>query len=83
MRLLWIAFWAGLGILLLVAGMRMRRESRRRYEQQGPEVDDEAMRRIVEDGVLVTEEDEPLDLDEIQREERRFWEETWDEAEEF
>jgi hypothetical protein len=47
-------------------------------------VDDDVLRRIIEEGVVRTDEDEPLDLDEIREEERRFWEgEEWDEADEW
>lgn len=83
MRLLWILFWFGLGVLLVAAGVRFRTRMRARYGRSRPVVDDEAVRRIVADGVLTTEEDEPLDLEEIEDEERRFWEETWDEADEW
>lgn len=84
MRLVWILFWFGLGLLLVAAGVRLRARLRRHSEARGPTVDDEALRRIVEEGRLVTDEDEPLDLGEIREEERRFWEdERWDEADEF
>lgn len=84
MRLVWILFWFGLGLLLVAAGVRLRARLRRRSDPWGPTVDDEALRRIVEEGRLVTDEDEPLDLREIREEERRFWEEErWDEADEF
>jgi hypothetical protein len=46
-------------------------------------VDDDAVRSILERGVLVTEDDEPLDYDEIDEEERRFWSESWDEPDEW
>jgi len=48
-----------------------------------PTVDDAAVRAILETGVLVTDEDEPLDLESIDEEERRFWSEKWDEPEEW
>ena len=84
MRLFWILFWFALALLLVAAGVRLRARMRRRYGRSGPLVDDDAVRRIVEDGVLTTDEDEPLDLEEIEAEERRFWdEEEWDEAEEW
>jgi len=43
---------------------------------------DEAIRQIESHGRL--EREEPLDLEEIDEEERRFWqEESWDESEEW
>ena len=48
-----------------------------------PVVDDDAVKAILETGRLVTEEEEPLDLREIEEEERRFWSERWDEPEEW
>ncbi len=44
-------------------------------------LDDAQIRRIEETGRL--EVDEPLDREEIQAEEKRFWEESWDEPEEW
>lgn len=76
-------FWIGAGLLVLAAGVRMRR-NRREEISDVPGVDDDDIRRILETGVLAREEDEPLDLEEIEEEERRFWEESeWDQAEEF
>lgn len=73
------AFLVGLtvasGILL-----RYRLSGRGR---RSPTVDDAAVRTILEKGVLVTDEDEPLDLESIDEEERRFWSEKWDEPEEW
>lgn len=84
MRLLWILFWFALALLLVIAGVRLRTRMRRRERRSEPRVDDEAVRRIVEEGALRTDEDEPLDLDGIAEQERRFWEEEqWDEADEF
>lgn len=84
MRLVWILFWFGLGLLLVAAGFRLRARIRERWNASGPRVDDDAVRRIEDEGVLWTDEDEPLDLREIEEEERRFWEEEeWDEADEW
>jgi len=47
-----------------------------------PVVDDEAIVRILEEGVLEEGADELLDQAEIDGEERRFWSERWDEPEE-
>jgi len=46
-------------------------------------VDDDAIGRIIDDGVIESKEDEPLDLNEIEAEERLFWEQSWEEAEEW
>lgn len=80
--------FAVLAVLVALAGLRRRREvSAETRRRGGTDVDDEAMRRIQEEGRMGSafeDEDEPLDLDEIDREERRFWEESsWDEPEEL
>ena len=73
-----LIFPLGLVLLLVAAGLALR--SRRR-EAFGPRtlLDDDAINRIIEDGRLFVDEDEPLDLDEIEDEEERFWSESWDE----
>jgi hypothetical protein len=45
-------------------------------------VDDEALDTIRNTGIL-TDDDEPLDIREIDEEERKFWSESWDEPEEL
>lgn len=75
--------WAGLGILAAVAWYSVRARLRRSLRSQTVEVDDDAIAQILEDGVLATDEDDPLDLEHIRREEDDFWEKTWDEAEEL
>jgi len=69
--------------LVVASGIQMRVRMRRRLRQARPLVDDAAVRAIVEHGVLTTDEDEPLDYDEIDEEERRFWSESWDEPDEW
>jgi hypothetical protein len=69
--------------LAVIAGVLARRRRRRGWGQPPPTVDDEAIRKILNRGVLETDEDEPLDLGEIEEEERRFWSENWDEPEEL
>lgn len=69
--------------LVVAAGIQLRARIRRRIGPLRPRVDDAAVRAILERGVVVSDEDEPLDLDEIEREERRFWTERWDEADEW
>lgn len=66
---------------LIVAAYLKLRQQRASYSAG---LDDEHIRRIVDDGFLVYEEDEPLDLQEIEQAEREFWtEEHWDEADEW
>ena len=48
-----------------------------------PVLDDNAIETIMEIGELRTDEDEPLDLEEIDEEEERFWRESWDQPEEL
>lgn len=78
-----VLVWAGLGILAAVAWYSVRARLRRSLRSQPVEVDDEAIAQILEDGVLATDEDDPLDLEHIRREEESFWEKTWDEPEEL
>lgn len=67
--------------LLGFAGIRLRGRIRRRLVRRVPVVDDRAVERILETGVLVVDDDPPLDQEEIDEEERRFWSERWDEPE--
>ncbi len=83
MRFFWPVVWAGLGIFLVVAWLSVRARFRRALADESVKVDDDAVAQILEDGVLSTSEDEPLDLEQIQKEEESFWEETWDEPEEL
>ncbi len=76
--------WLLLGALLLVAGITVRARLHHISQQPGPALDDDAIRGIMEEGTLTTDEDEPLDIDEVRREEQAFWdEERWDDADEF
>jgi hypothetical protein len=70
-----------LGIVALAAGLVYRTRLIRAIGGSPPIVTDELVRQIEEVGYV--EIDDPLDLDEIQEEEARFWEEKWDEPEEF
>lgn len=70
--------------LALASGIKLRVRISRRLGGTRPVVDDDAVRSILERGVVVTEEDEPLDYDEIDEEERRFWSsDGWDEPDEW
>jgi hypothetical protein len=78
----WI--WILLGAFAGVAGLRYRRRIHAaRAAGAPPAVDDDAIRRILQEGTLSTEEDEPLDLEEAARAEEAFWDEPWDEPEEY
>lgn len=70
-------------LALVILAWRKRRQTLRDRVQSPPlELDDRAVKRILDEGRLQTPEDAPLDLEEIEDEERRFWqEEGWDEAE--
>lgn len=73
---------AGLAVIVLVVVGWWRVRQRVPTSRAVPQVDDEALRRIIEDGSLPHEE--PLDLERAAEEERRFWnEERWDEADEW
>lgn len=74
------AFLVGLAA---ASGLRIRARLARWRARSSPLVDDEAVRRIVEEGVFDVAEVDRLDLDEIADEERRFWSERWDEPEEL
>ncbi|MEZ4415746.1 MAG: hypothetical protein R3E10_08320 [Gemmatimonadota bacterium] len=77
-----MAFGIPLLFLVLLAVAAMRR--RQRHGAARPGLDADHIRRIVEDGVLSYEPDEPLDEAEIAEAEEEFWEdERWDEAEEW
>ncbi|GMR13464.1 MAG: hypothetical protein BMS9Abin29_1674 [Gemmatimonadota bacterium] len=78
-----VLVWAGLGVLAAVAWYSVRARLRRSLRTRAVEVDDEAIAQILEDGVLATDEDDPLDLEHIREEEENFWKKPWDEAEEL
>lgn len=75
--------WILLAALVAVAAARYRRRLDRRRSAGAPSVDDAAIRRIVDEGRIEADDDEPLDLDEIERQEAEFWNESWDEPEEY
>lgn len=75
--------WGFLLGLLVASGVLLRLRLRERIGTAGPNVDDDDVRAILERGVLTFDDDEPLDLMEIDEEERRFWTEKWDEPEEW
>lgn len=81
MTVFWLVFWMGMTVLAVVAGVSLRVRLREGMQAPPPVVDDDAIRRILEEGVLEDGEDPPLDPEEIDAEERRFWSENWDEPE--
>jgi len=72
-----------LAAIVLAGGLLSRRRVRDTVEGDVPLVTDEVMRRILEEGHLDPDEDEPLDEDRIREAEDRFWDEEWDRPEEF
>ena len=81
--LFWFGFWAGLTVLALAAGVSLRTRLRERIDAPRPGIDDEAVEEILQSGTIVTSEDEPLDLGDIDEEERKFWSESWNEPDEW
>jgi hypothetical protein len=80
---LWLLVWTIAAALALVAAVRFPKRLRA-HVQRRPKLDDDDVRDIIAFGYFVSDEDEPLDLDQVHEEERRFWEEAeWDEAEEW
>lgn len=79
--------FAVLAVLVALTGLRKRREVKEGTERlDRPGLDDDVLRKIEAEGHPGSSfegEDEPLDLEEAEREERRFWEESWDDPEEF
>jgi hypothetical protein len=70
-----------MALLVLLSGILARLRTREAVRKENlPLLDDEALRTILEEGVLRVEEDEdePLDPEEIEREEERFWDQHWD-----
>jgi hypothetical protein len=80
--MLWL--WAALAVLACIAGLRhwMRIRSNA-HSTRPPRVDDDAVRRILNDGSLGDDADESLDMDAAARAEEEFWSESWDEPEEY
>ncbi len=83
LHVFWLVFWAALTALVIAAAILLRLRLGRRVGYREPRVDDDALRSILETGILRDDTPEPLDLDEIEEEERRFWSEPWDEPDEW
>lgn len=75
----WFVFGAGLATLAIAAGVSLRARRAEVLRPGAPVLDDASIQRIIEEGALWIDDDEPLDLDEIDDEEERFWSESWDE----
>lgn len=70
--------------LALTGGLVYRSRLARLREVERTTVSDDMVRQIEESGWVELDEDDPLDLDAIQEEEARFWEEEpWEEADEW
>jgi hypothetical protein len=76
--------WIWIVLALLVAVVALRRLHDRHARRRGDLlVDDAAIERIMREGTLTADDDEPLDEEEIARAEEEFWEESWDEPEDY
>ncbi len=71
--------WVFLAVLAFVVGVAYRVRIHEEIARRG-ELTDEQVRRIEQTGSVEAERG-PLDLDEIERAEEEFWEESWDEPE--
>lgn len=74
-----IELFALLALVVAVGGILVRWRLRRM--RRTPEVTDDVLREIEEEGRVETSEPEPLDLDEVQAREEEFWAQSWDEPE--
>ncbi|MEX2465382.1 MAG: hypothetical protein WD995_00645 [Gemmatimonadota bacterium] len=74
--------WFGFGALAVLGGLAVRRRVARSRARDRHALDDDAVRRIVDTGRFSVDEDPPLDIEEIEEAEDRFWSETWDQPEE-
>lgn len=77
--LFWLVFWAGLSLLVAAAGVTLYTRRTDGLVARGSRIDDDVIARIIDHGEIFLEDDEPLDLNEIEEEEERFWSESWDE----
>lgn len=76
LTLIWFVFAV---TLLVAAGISIHVRRKGAVASETPVVDDHVIEQILETGVVFIEEDEPLDLDDVDDEEERFWSESWDE----
>lgn len=80
MFLIWILMAAAVVYAAVRAQARLREV---RPPARPPRIDDEALRRILEEGTLTVPDEEPLDMEEASEAEEDFWSESWDEPEEY
>jgi hypothetical protein len=80
MFLIWILMAAAVVYAAFRAHARLREV---RPPVHPPRIDDEALRRILEEGTLTVPDEEPLDMEEASEAEEDFWSESWDEPEEY
>ena len=83
LNLLGLLFWTTITILVMAAALRMYMRRKELFSSDVPVLDENAIQTILEIAEISTDEDEPLDLEEIDEEEERFWRESWDEPEEL
>ena len=83
LNLLGLLFWTTITILVMAAALRMYMRRKELFSSDVPVLDENAIQTILEIGEISTDEDEPLDLEEIDEEEERVWRESWDEPEEL
>ena len=79
----WMVFWAGLTVLAFLAGVSLRGRLRHEPVPTVPVVDDAAVRAILRTGLISSDGNAELDMQEIDEEEERFWSESWEEPEEW
>ena len=79
LALFWFVFGAGLASLAIAAGVSLRARRALALRRGQLVLDDAAIDQIIDQGEIWVDDDEPLDLDEIDDEEERFWSESWDE----
>lgn len=77
----WFGILAFLVFPILAVAVLRRLRDRMDQRTRGPRLDDDAVERIVSEGRIWLEDDEPLDADAIREEEDRFWREArWEGA---
>ena len=78
LALFWFVFGAGFALLVVAAGVTLH-VKRREAWARAPVLDDATIDRIIEEGEIYVDDDDPLDIEAIDDEEERFWSERWDE----
>lgn len=74
-----VLFVMAFAALVAAASATVWMRRRASFMSDRPVVDDRVIEQIIEHGEVFVEEDEPLDMREIDDEEKRFWSESWDE----